>query len=92
MFVVISEGLISSCYGLGQGGNKTKEVRFRDIFSLSFSFLYSSFSSKYCFMGKGKEKRLKRKGWYGNDKKKRGYGNNKGIIVIKGRLLNLLLN
>jgi hypothetical protein len=31
--------------GLGQGGNKIREVGFRDLFSLSFSFLSPSFLS-----------------------------------------------
>ena len=29
--------------GLGQGGNKVREVGFRDLFSLSFSFLSPSY-------------------------------------------------
>jgi len=33
MFVVLSGGVVTSCYGLGQGGNKTREVRFSDFFA-----------------------------------------------------------
>ena len=68
-------------HGRGQGRNKLKEVRLRDLF-LSFSFCTLSFFLSYLVLGE-KEGR-------GDEKKTRWYRYER--TKIKDRILNLLLN
>lgn len=55
-FCCLLRGMVISCYGLGQGGNKIWEVRFRDLF-IFFSILLSLLSNVRGKVGIKDEKR-----------------------------------